>query len=303
MSEHYPRIRIRAESGHPLMTESLALTFYLRHSHAEVSQKVVHSLKAYLRAVGPTALGLYADEEGYWQSLDDAGWARIWRELSSPRRASIHLTDASSDEQRYRFVYRGRQLDDAFLANEPDAVSAVSFWLPTAYLEKHGPEKVRELALDLAAPLPFTSGHAGLSFDCDTGLEEVKKELRQLCFRYPGMDIPDFNWLSLHLGTRIRGVSWLNFLGQPVLGEVGGATELRARLHYPRTTVQALSEDRAVISMGPWPEAGDIQKGEALPAYREVARVLAPWLYHATARSSSAFSPEDLLRWERRFLD
>jgi hypothetical protein len=285
------------------MKKSLALTFYLRHSHAEVSSQVTHSLKAYLQAVGPTALGLSADEEGYWQSLDDAGWGRIWRELSNPRRASIHLTDASNDEQRYRFIYRGRQLDAAFLANEPGAVSAVSFWLPTGYLEEHGPEKVRELALELAALLPFSSGHAGLSFDCDTGLAEVKKELRQLCFRYPGMDIPDFNWLSLHLGTRIRGVSWLNFLGQPVLGELGGAASLRARLHHPKSTVQELSEDRAVIIMGPWPEAGDIQKGEVLPAYREAAHVLAPWLYHATARSSSAFSPEDLLRWERRFLD
>lgn len=303
MSEHYPRIRIRTESGHPLITESLALTFYLRHSHAEVSPQVAHSLKAYLRAVGPTALGLYADEDGYWQSLDDAGWSRIWRELSNPRRASIHLTDASNGEQRYRFIYRGRQLDAAFLANEPRAVSSVSFWLPTGYLEEHGPERVHALALELAAPLPFSSGHAGLSFDCDTGIAEVKKELRQLCFRYPGMDVPDFNWLSLHLGTRIRGVSWLNFLGQPVLGELGGAAGLRERLHYPETTVRELSGDRAVIRMGPSPEAGDIQKGEALPAYREVAHVLEPWLHHETARSRSSFTPEDLLRWERRFLD
>ena len=108
--------------------------------------------------------------------------------------------------------------------------------------------------------------------------------------------------LATHLGIRIKGPAWMTFLGQPVLGELGGAEGLRARLTSPGTTVQQLEGERAVITLGPWPEAGDTQAGRNLPEYRELARLLEPWLYHS--RGPWPYFPEDVRqRWERRFLD
>ncbi|HLM43445.1 MAG TPA: type VI immunity family protein, partial [Myxococcaceae bacterium] len=77
----------------------------------------------------------------------------------------------------------------------------------------------------------------------------------------------------------------------PVLGELGGAAGLRARLHSPGTTVQELEGERVVVTLGPSPDAGDTEQGRTLPAYRELARVLEPWLYLTSSQ------------WERRFLD
>jgi hypothetical protein len=264
----------------------------------------MHSLDAYLRAVEPNALGVYAGQEGCWQKLDDAGWTHIREELRRPRSANIHLADASTRENRYSFAYRGSTLKP--LPWESDGsklVSAVSFWLPTEFLEQHGPGRVRELALELAKPLPFCSGHAGLSFNCETDLLGVEREVHKLSFRNPGMDIPDPFLLSSDIGTRLKGVHWLNFLGQPVLGELGGAAALRARLHSPGTTVQELEGERAVITLGPQPEAGDTEQGRTLPAYRELARVLEPWLYRTESRHAHLEVPEHVRRWERRFLD
>jgi hypothetical protein len=116
------------------------------------------------------------------------------------------------------------------------------------------------------------------------------------------MDVPDMSWISLHIGTQVRGPSWLTFLGQPVLGELSGASGLRDQLRHPETTVQELEGDRAVVSLGPWPEAGDTEQGNVLPAYRELARVLEPWLYHEP-RLHTHQSMADTRRWERRFLD
>ncbi len=83
------------------------------------------------------------------------------------------------------------------------------------------------MALEVASLLPFCSGNAGLSFNCDTGLVGVRDAIHELRFRYPGLDVPDLSWSSLHMGTRVRGPSWLTFLGQPLLGELGGASGLR----------------------------------------------------------------------------
>lgn len=302
MSESIPRIRIYAERGYFLFRDGLSLTFYMRHPHVRIAAGVVRSLDTYLRAIGQNGLSDYSERAGQWQKLDDAGWARIRDELLSRRQLRVQLADTSG-EQPYRFEYTGSSLEPLpWDSDGSNLVSAVSFWLPTEYLEQHGPGRVRELALELAAPLPLSSGHAGLSFNSERNLLGAVEEVQEYCFRYPGMDIPDPSLLASDIGTRVKGVHWLNFLGQPVLGELGGASGLRARLHSPGTTVQELEEERVVVTLGPRPEAGDTEKGDVLPAYRELARVLEPWLYEGPL-SERDFSPEDRRRWARRFLD
>ncbi|HYO67726.1 MAG TPA: DUF3396 domain-containing protein [Archangium sp.] len=279
------------------------MTFYMRHSHAEISRAISQSLETFLRAAGADALGLYVDEAGDWQLLDDAGWSVIRDALNHPRSAYVDLTDASDVELRYRFTYTGKRLDPSFLEAEPDATSAVSFWLPTEYLEEHGPERVRNMAIELASALPFCSGNVGLSFNCDLGLMGVAREVRKLWMRYPGMDLPLLHWNSLRIGAQVHGPSWLTFLGQPVLGELGGTKGLQARLRSPRTTVQAMEGNRGVVTLGAWPEAGDTQQAQLLPEYRELAHVLEPWLFRPPSTHGENLPPDEFLRWERRFLD
>jgi hypothetical protein len=300
MSEHYPRIRVRVECGALMIREGINISFYMRHSHAEVAQAVLRSLELYRRAVQPHEFSQYSHEAGGALQLDEAGWERNRLALLDDHSAIIQM---GAGDAEYRFVYHGRPIDELMpWGYEPDRVCAVNFWLPTEYLEKHGPGRVRELALELGAPLPFCSGHAGLAFNCETDILGTWREVLKFCFRYPGLEIPDPELLSFELGTRVRTVNWLTFLGQPVLGEVGGVAGLRSRLHLPGTTVQELEAERAVITLGPWPEAGDTEQGKLLPAYRELARVLEPWLYQEKLRSRLP-ADHEVLRWERRFLD
>lgn len=301
MSAHYPRIRICAPNGHLLVREGLSLCFYIRRAHQEIARAVLASLDTYLHAIEPETLGWYVDVDGEAQDLDEAGWKHIRRELIDGTWPNIQLVPASGDPQRYEFDYFGKPLGDPRLEDAPDASSALSISLPTEYLEEHGPGHVRELALKLAAPLPFYFGQVGLAFNGQLDLVGIPEEIRARCFRYPGLDIPDPSWLSWKLGFRVRGPSWLTFLGQPILGELGGASGLRSHLSSPGTTVQELEGERAVVTLGPWPEAGDTEQGQTLPAYRELARVLEPWLYH----EQHDWDPdlEHRRRWERRFLD
>jgi Protein of unknown function (DUF3396) len=292
-----PKIRIHAEHGALVVREGLSICFYMRHSHKEIAPAVTRSLDAYLRAVGPRALGWYVDPEGDWQQLDATGWTHVRNKLqkSSPL---LRLRDTPGNAGQYELRYYGKSLDAPLFVNNPDAVCAVCFWLPSEYLEEHGPEHVRALALDLATPLPFNSGHAGLAFN----FLYMPPEFRSLCFRYPGLDACSSMDSSWSIGTRVRGSHWLTFLGQPVLGELGGPAGLRSRLSSPDITVQEMDGERAVVTLGEWPEAGDTEQGRDLPLHRELAHVLEPWLYSAHI-PWDGFTPEDMRRWERRFLD
>jgi Protein of unknown function (DUF3396) len=303
MSTHYPRIRISAGFGYIMAREGLSFTFHIRQPREEVVPRILRSLETYVNAMGSQALGWYADDEGEFWKLDDVGWERNRRKLLEHSFPIIQLNDASLGELRYRFEYHGKDLEDRSRSDTSDATCAVTFWLPTEYLEEHGPQRVRELALQLAAPLPFCSGHGGLSFNGELDVLGVGEEVSPYCFRYPGIDLPDVHGHSWRIGTRIAGVHWLTFLGQPVLGELGGASSLRARLHSPGTTVQELEGDRVLITLGLWPEAGDIERGDNLPPYRELARVLEPWLFQQTRGFIPCIPQEDARRWERRFLD
>ncbi|WP_244221698.1 DUF3396 domain-containing protein [Corallococcus exercitus] len=278
-----------------LIRDGLRIHFHMPHPHSSLEHGVERALDVYREAVGPEALGWYANEEGEWVALDDEGWRAATQELHGEGFSNVVLSDAVPGELRYRFEYFGKDLGNPERGYGPAVISSVGFWLPTEFLEEHGPDRVRELALTLASNLPFSFGQVGPSFQCQLDILGVREEVDARRFRHPGMDVSMLDQLANSLGTRVRGPAWMNFLGPPVLSELGGAEALRSKLHSPGTTVQALGPDRAVVTLGPWPEAGDTEQGQTLPAYRELARVLEPWL-HQTASAEQR-------RWQRRFLD
>jgi TseV toxin immunity protein TsiV len=291
--ERPPEIRRYAEHGALVLREGLSICFYMRRSHPEMAQDVRRALEAYLRAVGPQTLEWYVDPEGDWQELDHQGWQFIQNKLSESGGGVVELYERPDAVSRYGFEYRGRRLD----GNDPGLVCGVTFWLPTEYLHEHGPGRVRELALELGSELPFNSGHAGLAFH----FLYLPPDFKALALRYPGMDALELGVTTEELGTRVRGAHWLTFLGQPVLGELGGAAGLRSRLSSPDITVQEMEGTRVVVTLGTCPEAGDTELGQHLPLHRELARVLEPWRHHSPYRWRD-FSEEEMHRWEHRFL-
>jgi hypothetical protein len=166
----------------------------------------------------------------------------------------------------------------------------------------------------MASQLRFATGHAGLAVHFYWQVRTTDEALRAELARYPGIDLRTA-WLPpTRMGVQVDGVHWLNFLAQPVLGQLGGAAALRSRLHAPETTVNELDENRVAVSLGERPEAGDLSAGRTLPAYRELARVLEPWLEplmicrrtwsdEPPRYSSLHFTEEEARRWWRRFLD
>ena len=302
MSGSYPKIRVYAEDGALILREGLSFSFYMKRPHREVVPSVIRSLEIFLQAVGHQALSRYIDDDGGLRSFDRTALSRIIQSLQEMPSPIVQLLDAPESQNQFRFEYYGKSANTQSGSSGAHAVCAVSFWLPTEYMAAQGASRVRELGLELASSLPFCSGHGGLSFNGELDLIGVASEVAKRCFVHPGMDIPVSSRDTWKLGTRVRGPHWLTFLGQPVLGEVGGTAGLSDRLHTSSTSVLALDRERAVVTLGTEPEAGDTDKGQVLPGYRELARVLAPWLYTGADRVLD-FSPEDSRRWHRRFVE
>ncbi|RKH68571.1 DUF3396 domain-containing protein [Corallococcus interemptor] len=299
MTSNIPSIRHVAETGSLVIKEGLSICFYMRRPYQDVASMVEAAAAAYFRAVGPHALTSHPDDEGYWQERKSSALEYVQEQLREQRASHILLTDGAEGLGAYQFLYQGVDLDSPESRREPGLhTCAVSFWLPAS--QSSG--SFRELALSLAELLPFNSGHAGPSFHAWLGMEDLMQHMFQLGLRYPGMDVPDEHNNAYSVGDKVQGVHWMNFLGPPVLEALGGTSALAARLQTPETSVQALGEDRAVVTLGSEPDAGDTSEGRVLPAHRELVRILEPWL--ATREVSRRYRDNDALRrWERRFLD
>ncbi|MFP2912525.1 type VI immunity family protein, partial [Pyxidicoccus sp. 3LFB2] len=258
MIERYPRIRIQAEGGGVFIRDGLTIRFFMHRSHQEFAPSVVAALDTFIQAVRPQTLAWSPDMEGDWRRLDDRGWQRIWKELLEAQSPYITLANRPDGAPDFQFEYSGVTHDETGPFDEPGRSCDAWFWLSTEFLEQHGPGHVRDLAMKLGATLPFHSGYTSLSINALHGLLGVTRRVRQICFRYPGMDVLNDS-IYRDIGTRVPGAYWLTFLGPPVLGELGGVEGLRARLSSPGTTVQPLEGERAVVTLGEWPEAGDLE--------------------------------------------
>ncbi len=306
MSSRYPPVRIYHEfDGERFLVvrDCVNITFYMRKSHGEFRHGVLRALEAYRYALKPRDLAWYLDSQGYgaWRPLDGPRWTLVRENVLHPKSGRITLSEEESLTGA-QFEYYGRDLDSPICEGDPGIVCALSAWLPTEYLEEHGPARVRELAMEMGAELPFGSGFAGLCFQFPEDTLGPGRLLRKVCFDYPGIEIPRFSGASMRIGTRVRTVAWLNFLGQPVLSELGGASALRSRLTSPGTTVQEMEGERALVTLGPCPESGHMEPERTLAPYRELARLLEPWLYQPRA-ITDGFTEEDMRRWDRRFLE
>lgn len=347
MAGHYPRLRLRGvpevrvlrPGGHPrqqvLAREVFRFIFYMPHDHPDIALGVSHAIDRYMLAVSevPGAITHAHINHSEGAPLKAARWSEVRRVLSDTRRLS--LPDDFSERAQDEMEKRGFKLGILFVGGighrngyeleyqaripwrpEPEQtfMSRLTATLPIEYIEEQGPARVHQLALDMAAKLLFASGHAGLALRLYWWLPRVYDAFRLEALRYPGIDLREAWGHEDEVGLRLDGVHWLNFMGPPILSRLGGAMALGSRLRLGGTTVMQLDEERAVVSLGERPDAGDLKNGRALPSYREFARVVEPWLEPLFLQPCEAPGGEprhtsllltegEARRWWRRFLD
>jgi hypothetical protein len=304
MREDIPVIRLRNKSGELMARDGVILCFFMRRTHREIAPAVWRALQTYRRAIPPQALGWYSSPEGDTLPLDDQGWEHIREKLlerSWGDAWNVELEENCSEVGGYNFEYRGWRLEAPSFALDKDSACGVSFSFPTEYLLEHGPAHLRALALALARELPFSFGYASLAFVCPRGLwYSARHELLGPLSRYLGFDLYYLDDTTMVIGTRARGAYWLTFLGQPLLGQLGGLESLRNELaSFPEVSFQSLEGERLLVTLGEWPEVIDTAKPLHPAQYRVLARLLEPFLYEERTGWFS-LDKDNMRRWLRR---
>lgn len=285
MRESPPIIRLRYGDGSIAARDGVVLSFFIHRDHQEVAPAVWRALQLYLRAVPANSLNWYDSDDGDTAPLDDKGWEVIRERLLERTWGTAWTAELSGNDSQtdgYHFEYYGRKLDEptGFLTKAP--TTGVSFTVPTEYLLEHGPGALRALAFKLAWELPFSFGYASLAVVAARAnwVASQGSDLDVLLTRYLGVDLYFVEEISDYIGTGARGAYWLTFLGQPLLGQLGGGEGLRRELPFPEVALLPLDSQRLLISLGERPDPIDTQQGPIPPQYRALAKVLEPFLYN-----------------------
>lgn len=303
MRENIPVIRVRNDADELVVRDGVVLRFFMRHSHHDVAPAVWRALQAYVRAIPPQSLGWYVSPDGDMLPLDDKGWEHIrWKilERSWGMEWLVSLSEDAGIEGSYYFDYDGRKLDDPMFSRDEGATSEVTFTCPTKYLLEHGPEHLRALALELGRELPFSFGYASLALVSAPNIwYSARKPILGFLRRYLGLDLYQAGDTGRVIGTGARGAYWLTFLGEPLLGQLGGTEVLRSKLSFSEVTSEPLEGERLLLTLGKWPDAIDTEKGPVPPQYRSLAQLLEPYLCEE-GRDWPPFNREFMHRWLRR---
>jgi hypothetical protein len=221
------------------------------------------------------------------QAADCFGWFTY--EASRYQDAPTILLQAKSEAQSYRYL------------------SYLKVLFPVAMFERDYEEFV-DLVRDWIKDLPFFFGYGGFFFSeslVPGENESNSKYVFAVANRFPGVEVDSSSGPSLTLRDSIKGVNWLTLFNDDFLAKLGGLEKLSSQLSREIRLHRLPSG--LMLQAGKEPQAGDVNAGDRIPLYREVARALKPIrtkelppLGHA---SCGSFGDQGTLEWLRRFDD
>ena len=167
------------------------------------------------------------------------------------------------------------------------------------------PDELAKRFIELAEPLDFVCGTAGLKLHCCSfAMQDHWSEIRGLVTRYEGVDPGAVDRVSWRAWHGIEGVNWLTFVGEPHLSTLGGAKAVLARAAKANdVTAQAVGKG-VVLRAGHAPRIGDRNHPSTdLDPYRNVFDIVEPAMFFdpAYAFDDPYFDGDQTVAWLRRF--
>lgn len=168
------------------------------------------------------------------------------------------------------------------------------------------PDRVVQLVQGALAEFPLASGYCGYSllWDRDPSVDQaVCKWAAPLLQRHPGLGYGKPVSIANASEMGLAVVNWLTLLGPGLTAAMGGVEAL-AQYAPADVDVLPLGPGGALLRAGPAPAVGDVNRGDPLPLYHAVGRMLAPVLAPDEALDEVAvdgMEGDDAYEWFRRF--
>jgi len=272
------------KDGVKLVSVTFGINLYTNCSFYDSRREVLTTFDLFRERIVPATFNYYATETmKVHKPVTKRALAMLatWLAPDAPRKNYVALELKSS-----RTPQDAPELKYETWADEgdPSRANIVSLALPASVAEER-PKEIVAFVRRLADVFPFRCGLAGLTFECSRYNKKASEtHAWRMSMRHRGIDIVRIPYDAKAVGTDgIRGVNWLTLLDSNLVKELGGTKALRGKLSADIDLIAC--EHGIIVQAGAAPTAGDVNRGETLPLYREVYAVLAPWIEIAAKRS------------------
>lgn len=143
---------------------------------------------------------------------------------------------------------------------------------------------------------PLLQGRAGFVFAEVNGQERNKKLRQALAGRFLGVDVGEVSSSGLDAADGLGSVNWLTAIGNDFVEKLGGR---RAFSSLGNSILVHELGTGVLVQAGESPSLGDINAGDALSAYREVAKFVMPVRYRGHVSWTNVM-PADAKAWVGR---
>lgn len=303
----HPVFRLNNANDICVLRDGFIASFFLRASHNEIGKHAAEVFLRYISFIGSDRLKWFAGEE-QWEKLGADEFDQLYNEMSACQPEWSSLVDAVDnwlEVPGFRFRYRGKWLDDPVFSPWESAVSSITVWFPTEFLNQLGTVAFREGIISIVQDLPFDSGYVSPAFCYLEGDAELGafREIRRLAFRYPGIDVYDLLQTGFLIGQQLKGAYWLNFLGPSVVAnnieKLKSLTEQLSR--YPNASIEKLPSDALIVTLGSEPNFGDTNRQANVDVYRTFYQIMQESIA-TNIGQFDFFDEQDMDRWVHRFI-
>lgn len=298
-----------SEDGVRLVSTTFGITLYTDTLFSEIPEVILYCYDKYLNLCSKENLKFYATENmKRHKPVTDRvfGMLQTWMKPGAPPREyiSLVLKDGSvyQDAPKYKFDITGNEKESTGFAIKNANLISFSF-PPSRGVDE--PEKMLDFVRDLCDRFPFQSGHAGFSFECCKYEEETSQTYAwQKSMHHPGIDVSRIPEDNKSTGQdALKTVNWLTLLNMDFIGKLGGIEAVKSQLSEKVDLIKV--QNGYILKSGRYPAIGDRNRGDSLPLYQSVYRLVEPLVEIACDRSMAFDLDGDFVekteQWYRRF--
>jgi hypothetical protein len=286
------------------VVDSFVLTFFLDREKCNDPRPAVDALNHVLAGIGREQFQFYVDEEGDRRPMPDDPAYVLHEYVVEPtgRGEVVDLRLRGGQQSGNRWQVRYLHHPDVAPGEWPGEKSWISLHIPQDTFLQEGADSILDVARRLSEILPYAYGYGNPALAYGQFFRDAVPFTR----RHPGFDVASPLAAAFDIDDHALGAYWINLFGPRLSAALGGAEALRGSLPDEARVFPWPSGGTCVV-LGDAPDVGDVNRGNNLPLYRRLARVLRP---HMRVPEILYFQDEDGMAdreaqaaWHRRFLD
>lgn len=285
----------------------LAMNFFIAGPLREKASAFLAAYRRWISVVGEKRFRFYATETMSKHAKVNAKTLEMlpsWLAEAGATREfiSIELKDGEAYNDTPRWMFKVHSEEARFADPEFGRLALLQLTVPA---DEGLHEVIQDYFFDTCHSLPVRYAAAGHALQTSPYFEEESQSFAWAkSIRHHGLDLlVGINDLWAVGRDGVKTVNWLTMIDTELAGELGGTSTLARSVSNPVSVTELPTG--LVFRADKLPQLGDVNRGDTLPGYKQVDRLLRPLIERAGSLAKSFDVETDdgtaTERWYNRF--